>query len=108
MKSETRVLNDMKRAYVMTLADIARYKRQAGTISIDVVKKFIGWNYFKNTNPVRLWTYEEEDGKYSIVTMDMFDLQLWILENYDIDIDRLDSIEDELSYFTTIGIYTDK
>ena len=106
MKIEQKVLNDMKRAYVMTLADIARYKKQAGKISIDVVKKFIGWNYFKNTNPVRLWTYEEEDVKYSIVAMDMFDLQLWILENYDIDIDSLDKIEDELSYFTTIGIYT--
>ena len=106
MKSETRVLNDMKRAYVMTLADIARYKRQAGSISIDVVKKFIGWNYFKNTNPVRLWTYEEDGVNYSIVTMDMFDLQLWILENYDIGIDMLDSIEEELSYYTTIGIHT--
>ena len=104
MKSETRVLNDMKRAYVMTLADIARYKRQSGTISIDVVKKFIGWNYFKNTNPVRLWTYEDDDGNYTIIAMDMFDLQLWILENYDIDIDSLDSIDEELSYFTTIGI----
>ena len=104
MKNGKRLLNDMKRAYVMTLADIVRYKRQAGTISIDVVKKFIGWNYFKNTNPVRLWTYEEEDGKYSIVTMDMFELQLWILENYDIDIDSLDSIEEELSYYTTIGV----
>ena len=106
MKIEQKVLNDMKRAYVMTLADIAKYKKQAGKISIDVVKKFIGWNYFKNTNPVRLWTYEEEDVKYSIVAMDMFDLQLWILENYDIDIDMLDKIEEELNYFTTIGIYT--
>ena len=47
MKNGKRLLNDMKRAYVMTLSDIARYKRQAGTISIDVAKKFIGWNYFK-------------------------------------------------------------
>ena len=106
MKSETRVLKDIKRAYVMTLLDIARYKRQAGTITTDVVKKFIGLNYFKNTNTVRLWTYDNDDGNYSIIAMDMFDLQLWILENYDIDIDRLDSIEDELSYFTTIGIHT--
>ena len=104
MKNEKRLLHAPPPPPPLTLADIVRYKRQAGTISIDVVKKFIGWNYFKNTNPVRLWTYEEEDGKYSIVTMDMFDLQLWILENYDIDIDSLDSIEEELSYYTTIGI----
>ena len=108
MKKEQRILKDIKKAYVMTLTDIAKYKRQAGTISTDVVKKFIGWNYFKNTNPVRLWTYDNDDGNYSIIAMDMFDLQLWILENYDIDIDMLDSIEDELSYFTTIGIYTNK
>lgn len=105
MKNEKRLLNDMKRAYIMTLSDIARYKRQAGKISINVVKKFIGWNYFKNTNPVKLWTYEEESGNYTIISMDMFELQLWILENYDIDIDMLDNIEDELSYFTTIGIH---
>ena len=106
MKNEKRLLKDMKRAYVMTLTDIARYKRQAGTISTDVVKKFIGWNYFKNTNPVRLWAYEEEGKNYTIIAMDMFDLQLWILENYDIDIDSLDIIEEELSYYTTIGIHT--
>ena len=105
MKSETRVLKDMKRAYIMTLSDIARYKRQAGSITIDVAKKFIGWNYFKNTNPVRLWTYEDDGGNYSIITMDMFELQLWILENYDIDIDMLDNIEEELNYYTTIGIW---
>ena len=104
MKNEKRLINDMKRAYVLTLSDIARYKRQAGTININVVKRFIGWNYFKNTNPVRLWTYEDDGGNYAIVSMDMFDLQLWILEHYDIDIDMLDNIEDELSYYTTIGV----
>ena len=104
MKNEKRLLNDMKRAYIMTLSDIARYKRQTGKITIEVVKKFIGWNYFKNTNPVRLWTYEDDGGNYTIIAMDMFELQLWILENYDIDIDILDKIEDELSYYTTIGI----
>ena len=104
MKNEKRLLNDMKRAYVMTLSDIARYKRQAGQITIEVVKKFIGWNYFKNTNPVRLWTYDDDSGNYSIIAMDMFDLQLWILENYDIDIDMLDKIADELSYYTTISL----
>ena len=104
MKIEQKVLKDMKRAYVMTLSDIARYKRQAGKITIEVVKKFIGWNYFKNTNPVRLWTYEGEGGNYTLIAMDMYDLHLWILENYDIDIDMLDNIADELSYYTTIGI----
>lgn len=106
MTAEKRALKDMKRAYVTTMTDIVRYKRQAGSITIDVVKKFIGWNYFKNTNPVRLWTYEEEDGKYSIVAMDMFDLQLWILQNYDIDPDKLDDIGEELDYLTTF--YIDK
>lgn len=104
MTAEKRALKDMKRAYVTTMTDIVRYIRQTGTISIEAVKKFIGWNYFKNTNPVRLWTYEEEDGKYSIVTMDMFDLDLWLAENYGLDIDMLDSIEDELSYYTTISV----
>lgn len=104
MTAEKRALKDMKRAYVMTMTDIARYKRQAGTITIDTVKKFIGWNYFKNTNPVRLWTYEEEDGKYSIVAMDMFDLQLWLAETYGLDIDMLNDIEEELNYYTTIGV----
>ena len=108
MKNEKRLLNDMERAYIVTLSDIARYKRQAGTINIDVVKKFIGFNYFKNTNPVGLWTYEGEGGNYTIITIDMFELQLWILENYDIEPDRLDDIADELRYFTTIGIHTDK
>ena len=106
MKTEKRVLNDMERAYVMTLSDIARYKRQAGSITTDVAKKFIGWNYFKNTNPVGLWTYEGEGGNYTILTMDMFELQLWILENYDIEADKLDDIADDLRYFTTIGIHT--
>ena len=106
MKTEKRVLNDMERAYVMTLSDIARYKRQAGSITTDVAKKFIGWNYFKNTNPVGLWTYEGEGGNYTILTMDMFELQLWILENYDIEADKLDDIADDLRYFTTIGTHT--
>ena len=106
MKTEQRVLNDMERAYTITLSDIARYKRQAGSISIDVVKRLIRWNYFRNEDAVDLWTYEGECGNYTIIAMDMFDLQLWILENYDIDIDMLDKIEDELSYYTTIGLHT--
>ena len=104
MKTEKRLLNDFERAYEITLYDIARYKRQAGSITVDVVKRLIRWNYFKNEDAVDLWTHEEEGRNYIIIAMDMFDLQLWLVENYDIDIDMLDSIEDELSYFTTIGI----
>ena len=94
MTAEKRALKDMKRAYVMTMTDIVRYIRQAGSISIDTVKKFIGLNYFKNTNPVRLWTYEEDDVNYAIVTMDMFDLQLWLAETYGLDIDMLNNISE--------------
>ena len=104
MTAKKRVLNDFERSYAMTLSDIARYKRQAGTITVDVVKRLINWNYFRNEDAVDLWTHEEKCGNYTIIAMDMFDLQLWILENYDIDINTLDSIEDELNYFTTIGI----
>lgn len=104
MKIEEKVLNDFERAYAITLSDIARYKRQAGSITVDVVKRLIRWNYFRNEDAVDLWTHEEEGRNYSIIAMDMFDLQLWILENYDIDIDMLDNIEDELSYYTTIGV----
>ena len=106
MKNKKRLLNDMKRAYVMTLTDIARYKRQAGSITVDVVERLIRWNYFKNEDAVDLWTHEEKGGNYTLIAMDMYDLHLWILENYDIDIDSLDSIEEELSYYTTIGIHT--
>ena len=104
MTTEKRVLKDFERAYELTLYDIARYRRQAGSITVDVVKRLIRWNYFKNEDAVDLWTYEGEGRNYTIISMDMFELQLWILENYDIDIDMLDKIEDELSYFTTIGI----
>lgn len=104
MKNEKRLLNDMERSYELTLSDIKRYVRQAGTITIDVVKRLIGWNYFENTNPVNLWTYTSNDKKEFIVSMDMFDLQLWILENYDIDTDKLDEIEDKLTYLTTFHI----
>ena len=104
MKKEQRILRDIENAYRITISDIKRYTRQAGTISIDVVKKFIRFNYFKNTNPVGLWTYEGEGGNYTIITTDMFELQLWILENYDIEAEKLDDIADDLRYFTTIGI----
>lgn len=104
MKNEKRLLIDMENAYGMTLYDIRKYIRQTGSISTDVVKKFIGWNYFENTNPVNLWTYTSNDENEFIVSMDMFDLQLWILENYDIEPDKLDDIEDELNYLTTFKI----
>ena len=103
-KIEQRVLNDIEKAYVMTLSDIARYKRQAGSITVDVVKRLIRWNYFKNEDDVDLWTHEDDSGNYTIIAMDMFDLQLWLVKNYNIDIDMLDNIADELSYFTTIGV----
>ena len=104
MKNEKRLLNDMERAYGMTLYDIRKYIRQTGSITIDVVKRLIGWNFFENTNPVQLWSYTSNDENEFIVAMDMFDLQLWILQNYDIDIDRLDDIEDDLEYLTTFTI----
>ena len=34
----------------------------------------------------------------------MFDLQLWLVENYGIDIDIIDDIADELNYLTTFYI----
>ena len=104
MKNEKRLLNDMERAYVMTLSDIARYKRQAGTISIDVVKKFICFNYFKNTNVTKIWTYEDDGVKNFIMAIDMFDLQLWLVENYGVDYDIIENIEDELRFLTTFYI----
>ena len=104
MKNEKRLLKDIENAYRITISDIKRYIRQAGTININVVKKFIGFNYFKNTNPVKLWTYEDEGVNNFIITMDMFELQLWILENYDIEPDRLDDIGDELRFLTTFYV----
>lgn len=104
MKNEKRALNDIERSYLMTLSDIARYKRQAGTITIDVVKRLIRWNYFKNEDVVDLWTYTSKDENEFIVAMDMFDLDLWLAENYGLDIDMLNYIEDELSYYTTISV----
>ena len=104
MKKEQRLLKDIENAYRITISDIKRYIRQTGTISIDVVKKFIRFNYFKNTNVEKIWTYEDEGVNNFIMTIDMFDLQLWILENYDIEPDRLDDIEDELRFLTTFYI----
>lgn len=104
MKSEKRLLKDIENAYRITISDIKRYVRQTGTININVAKKFIGFNYFKNTNPVKLWIYEDEGVNNFIISMDMFELHLWILENYDIEPDRLDDISDELRFLTTFYI----
>lgn len=104
MTAEKRVLNDIEKAYVMTLSDIARYKRQAGTITADVVKRLIRWNYFKNEDAVDIHYYEDDGVNNIIVTIDMFDLHLWLVENYGIDIDIIDDIADELNYLTTFYI----
>lgn len=104
MKNEKRLLNDIERAYEITLSDINKYIRQAGTITVDVVKRLIRWNYFNNEDAVDFYYYVDESVNNIIVKMDMFDLQLWILENYDIDADRLDDIEEELDYLTTFYI----
>ena len=104
MTTEKRLLKDIENAYRITISDIKRYIRQTGTISIDVVKKFICFNYFKNTNAAKIWTYEDEGVNNIIMTIDMFDLKLWLFEKYDIDIDMLDNIEDELRFLTTFYI----
>ena len=103
-KIETRVLNDMERSYLMTLSDIARYKRQAGSITTEVVKRLIRWNYFKNEDAVDFYDYEDDGVNNIIVTIDMFDFQLWLAENYALDSDMLNDIEEELSYLTTFYI----
>ena len=102
LKIQKRVLNDIEKAYRITTYDINWYIRQAGTITTEVIKRLIRWNYFRNEDAVDLYAYHDDDD--IIITMDMFDLQLWILENYDIDPDRLDDIEDELSFLTTFYI----
>lgn len=104
MKNEKRLLNDIERAYELTLSDIARYKRQAGTITVDVVKRLIRWNYFNNEDAVDFYYYVDEGCNNIIVKMDMLDLKLWILENYDIEADRLDDIEEELDFLATFYI----
>ena len=103
-KIKKRVLNDMERAYGMTLYDIRKYIRQTGSITVDVVKRFIRWNYFKNEDAVDVYYHEDKGVNNIIVTMDMFDLHLWLIEKYGIDIDILDDIEEELNYLTTFYI----
>lgn len=104
MKNEKRLLNDIERSYEITLSDINRYIRQAGTITVDVVKRLIRWNYFNNEDAVDFYYYVDEGVNIIIVKMDMFDLKLWISENYNIEADRLDDIEEELDYLTTFYI----
>ena len=103
-KIEQKVLNDIERSYELTISDIYRYIRQAGTITIDVVKRLIRWNYFRNEDVVDLRTHEYNSGNYAIVAMDMFDLELWLTENYGIEIEELENIEDELSFYTSFGV----
>ena len=102
MKIEQKVLNDIEKAYRITMYDIKWYIRQAGTITSDVVKRLIRWNYFRNEDAVDLYTYQ--DDYETIITIDMFDLQLWIAENYGLDSDMLDNIEEDLNYLTTFKI----
>ena len=104
IKIRKRVLNDMERSYGMTLYDIRRYIRQTGSITIDVIKRFISWNYFENKDAVDVYCHEDKGVNNIIVTMDMFDLQLWLVEKYEADIDIIEDIEDELNYLTTIYV----
>ena len=104
MKNEKRLLIDMERAYGMTLYDIRRYIRQVGSITVDVVKKFIRFNYFKNEDSVKLWLYEDEGVNNFIIAIDMFDLQLWLIENYGVDYDIIENIENELRFLTTFYV----
>ena len=100
MTAEKRLLKDIERAYRITKSDINSYIRQSGTISVDAVKRLIRFNYFKNENAVKLWLYEDKGVKNFIISIDMFDLQLWLVENYGVDYDIIENIEDELRYLT--------
>ena len=101
-KIRKRVLNDIEKAYRMTISDINRYIRQAGTITIEVIKRLIRWNYFKNEDAVDLYAYQDDEN--TIITADMFELQLWLIENYGVDSDIMEDIEDKLNELTTIRI----
>ena len=104
IKIKKRVLNDMERGYELTLSDIARYKRQAGSINVEVIKRLIRWNYFRNEDAVDFYYYEDKGVNKIIVAMDMFDLQLWLLETYGIDMEILEDIENELSFLAIFCI----
>lgn len=103
-KIKKRVLNDMERGYELTMSDIARYKRQAGSINVEVIKRLIRWNYFRNEDAVDFYYYEDKSVNKIIVAMDMFDLQLWLVETYGIDMEILEDIENELSFLAIFCI----
>ena len=100
MKTEKRLLKDIEKAYRITKSDINSYIRQAGTISVDVVKKLIRFNYFKNEDAVKIWLYEDKGVNNFIIAIDMFDLRLWLVENYGVEYDIIKNIEDEFRYLT--------
>ena len=104
MKTEKRLLKDIERAYRITISDIKSYIRQAGTISVEVAKRLIRFNYFKNEDAVKLWLYEDKGVNNFIVAIDMFDLQLWLVENYGVDYDTIENIQDELRFLTTFYV----
>ena len=104
MKTEKRLLRDIENAYRITISDIKRYIRQAGTINVEVAKRLIRWNYFKNEDSVKLWLYEDKGVNNFIIAIDMFDLQLWLIENYGVDYDIIENIEEELRFLTTFYI----
>ena len=104
MKTEKRLLKDIEKAYIITKSDINSYIRQAGTITVDAVKTFIRFNYFKNEDAVKIWLYEDKGVNNFIVAIDMFDLQLWLVENYGIEYDTIKNIEDELRNLTIFYI----
>lgn len=103
-KIKKRILNDMERGYELTMSDIARYKRQAGSINVEVIKRLIRWNYFRNEDAVDFYYYEDKSVNKIIVAMDMFDLQLWLVETYGIDMEILEDIENELSFLAIFCI----
>lgn len=103
-KIKKRILNDMERGYELTMSDIARYKRQAGSINVEVIKRLIRWNYFRNEDAVDFYYYEDKSVNKIIVAIDMFDLQLWLLETYGIDMEILEDIENELSFLAIFCI----
>ena len=104
IKLKKRVLNDLERSYGMTMYDIRKYIRQTGSITIDVVKRLIRWNYFRNEDAVDIYYYEDDGVNNIIITIDMFDLQLWLVENYGVDYDMIDDIAEELNYLTTFYV----
>ena len=104
MKTEKRLLKDIERAYRITISDIKSYIRQAGTISVEVAKRLIRFNYFKNEDAVKLWLYEDKGVHNFIVAIDMFDLQLWLIEKYGVDYDTIENIQDELRFLTTFYV----